>query len=381
MLTSPRGCALERRTPTPVKGRRSDVLSLVVALVIVGASPAATANVARASWGGAPAGEPFGIKDIAIEHEELVIDLRPLATDRYVEVAATYHLQNTGAEQTLDLVFVSGASRTGEFRVTLDGQQLASAPQRVAVLPASWQVPGSTPSPDGAGQDRYFLETEPIPIGFQLVATPGPHELAITYTALAMHDRRDTPTVLYQFAYVLAPARSWSGFGGLDVTVQLPAGWNIGVTPPLARTGDTLRGRFANLPADAIALSARARRGWYDEAQVACLVLLVLVVIGGGFVVAARSRTRARQLASAGRIPSAIAALGRAAAWSAGCCSAGMLAIFGPDHVLPGGPVHHFGYGQVFAAVFVVLGSLIVFPIGLGIVRVAGRRVYAALEK
>ena len=43
--------------------------------------------------------------------------------------------------------------------------------------------------------------------------------------------------------------------------------------------------------------------------------------------------------------------------------------------------MHHFGYGQVFAAVFVVLGSFIVFPIGLGIVRVAGRRVYAALEK
>jgi len=41
--------------------------------------------------------------------------------------------------------------------------------------------------------------------------------------------------------------------------------------------------------------------------------------------------------------------------------------------------VHHYGYGQGFATLLVVLGSLVVFPIGLGIVRVAERRAYAAL--
>jgi len=352
----------------------------VVALVIVGASPGVTANVARSSWGSDPAGEPLGIRNIAIQHEELAIDLRPLASDERVAVAATYHLQNQAAEQALDLVFVSGASRINDFGVTLDGQPVPSVPQVGAVLPASWQAPRSTPLPDGAGDERYFLEGAPALVGFRLTVATGLHDLAITYTAVAMHDRRAAdPTVLYQFAYVLAPARSWSGFGGLDVIVRLPAGWDIGVTPALRRAGDTLHGAFADVPADAIALSVQAPRGRYDEARLACLALLALVVIGGGFAVAARSRARARKLAGAGRQPSAIAAVARAAAWSAACCSAGMLAIYGPDHVLPGGPVRHYGYGQGFATVLVVLGSLVVFPIALGIVRVAERRVDAAL--
>jgi hypothetical protein len=179
--------------------------------------------------------------------------------------------------------------------------------------------------------------------------------------------------VLYQFAYVLAPARSWSGFAGLDVTVQLPTGWDVGVTPALSRTGDTLHGVFDNVPADAIALSVQAPRGWYDEARLASLALVVFVVIGGGLGVAVRSRARARRLASIGRVPSAIAAVVRAAAWSVACCSAGMLAIYGPDQVIPGEPVLHHGYGQAVVALLVVLGSLLVFPIGLGIVYVAGR--------
>jgi hypothetical protein len=115
------------------------------------------------------------------------------------------------------------------------------------------------------------------------------------------------------------------------------------------------RATFGRIPADAIALSVQAPRGWYDEARLASLVLLAFVVIGGGFGVAVRSRARARKLAGAGRIPSALAAIARAATWSIACCSAGMLAIFGPDHVLPGGPVRHYGYGHGFAVLLVVL--------------------------
>ena len=374
----PARCAPGRRAPTPAPGRRSErVLAVVIALVIVGVSPGAVANVARSSWGADPAGEPVGIRDIAIQHEELAIDLRPLATEARVAVAATYHLQNRGAEQALDLVFVSGASGTRDFLVTLDGQPLTSVPQVGAVLPASWHAPRSTPLP-GGGDEAYYLEVAPVLVGFQLVAATGPHELAITYTAEAAHDRRGVPTVLYQFAYVLAPARSWSGFGGLDVTVQLPAGWDIGVTPALVRTGDTLRGVFGEFPADAIALSVQAPRGWYDEARLATLALLAFVVIGGGFGVAARSRARARALAGTGPIPSATVGV---AGWSVACCAAGMLAIYGPDHVLPGGPVRHYGYGQAFAVLLVVLGSLIVIPIGLGIVHVAGRRTAPATPR
>jgi hypothetical protein len=39
----------------------------------------ASANVAKANRGGTPNGEPEGIRDVAIRHEELEIDLRPIA--------------------------------------------------------------------------------------------------------------------------------------------------------------------------------------------------------------------------------------------------------------------------------------------------------------
>ena len=64
---------------------------------------------------------------------------------------------------------------------------------------------------------------------------------------------------------MLAPARAWDGFGGLDVTVHLPACWAAASRPELARVGDELRGSFDAVPADALALtvapcdSARAK--------------------------------------------------------------------------------------------------------------------------
>ena len=61
----------------------------------------------------------------------------------------------------------------------------------------------------------------------------------------------DGPTITWQFAYVLAPARAWGGFGGLDVEVLLPHGWRAAYTPDLLRNGDMLRRNFDVVPADA----------------------------------------------------------------------------------------------------------------------------------
>jgi hypothetical protein len=59
----------------------------------------------------------------------------------------------------------------------------------------------------------------------------------------------------FQFAYVLAPARAWDGFGGLSVSVRLPNCWQAASRPGLARVGDELRGSFESVPADALALT------------------------------------------------------------------------------------------------------------------------------
>ena len=54
---------------------------------------------------------------------------------------------------------------------------------------------------------------------------------------------------------MLAPARAWDGFGGLDVTVRLPACWLAASRPGLTQVGGELRGTFESVPVDALAIT------------------------------------------------------------------------------------------------------------------------------
>ena len=74
---------------------------------------------------------------------------------------------------------------------------------------------------------------------------------------------------------------------------------------------------------------------------------------------------------------SALAAIARAAAWSIACCFAGMLAIYAPTMSSPADWPTTTAMARASRPLLVILGSLVVFPIGLGIVRVAGPRAYA----
>ena len=83
------------------------------------------ANVGPPASGGQIVAEPIGIKDIAIAHETLTIDLRPLGTNGRARVEAVYQLQNRGAEKKLDLLFASGSADVSDFYVWLDDQPVA----------------------------------------------------------------------------------------------------------------------------------------------------------------------------------------------------------------------------------------------------------------
>src|SRR5947208_1158646 len=117
---------------------------VLLALVIL--SVPAEANVGRRDRPADRNGEPTGLHEIAIEHEELSFDLRPLASDGPAQVSATYQLDNRGAASVrAPLVFVSGISRI-DGRVTFDGVPLqgSDAPTTVtdaeaAALPAAWR--------------------------------------------------------------------------------------------------------------------------------------------------------------------------------------------------------------------------------------------------
>jgi hypothetical protein len=347
-------------------------LAVLITLVVITATHA-EANVGARSLGGSPAGEPDGIGTITIAREDLVIDLRPLAAGGMVAVAATYHLDNPSEEKHLDLVFAAGSGTT-DFQVALDGRPVPSARSSGVQLPAAWRPPRSTPLFDGS-ELGYELRHEPIPVGFRLDVPRGRHDLAISYRADAVLYHLGEPTLVRQFAYVLSPARTWGGFGGLDVTVHVPPGWRAAITPALPRDGDTLHATFATVPADAIALTVQAPPGAHGLVRIATGVLFVLVAIGGGFVVAWRTRATERRHQRIS--PSGLAAFGRGVLWGAAVLAAGVLALQAPDLVLPDGQVDHHGYGQAVAYLGVILASAVVTAIGTGISLAVGNRVHA----
>jgi hypothetical protein len=334
----------------------------------------ARANVGPPASGGQITAEPVGVVGVDITHETLTIDLRPLAANGLAQVEAAYLLHNRGPEQRLDLLFASGAAGMADFRVWLGGRPVASRPAADTTLPATWQAPRHTPGLGGEGELDYlrYQSRGVTPVAFTVVVPPGPHELKVRYAAEAATHLHGRPTVYRQFAYVLAPARAWSGFGGLGVTIHLPENWRAACTPALDREGDTLRGNFADLPADAIALTVQAPEGWaYRPLTYASLGLLGAVLLGGGVACWWGGRSKGRRGAGpAGARPTWLdrhawpRSIGLGVAWGSAVLGAGLFATFGPDWVLPAGQVSRYGYGQAFATIGVCFLSLLAAPVG-----------------
>jgi hypothetical protein len=121
--------------------------------------------------------------------------------------------------------------------------------------------------------------------GFSVTLPTGASTLVARYRARAAGTDEHRPTVTWLFPYVLAPAREWGSFGGLDVTAYVPDGWEAASTPALEREGEVLRGSFTGLPADNLVLAARAPPPpgvrW---AMCLWMILYLIVFVGGGFL-------------------------------------------------------------------------------------------------
>jgi hypothetical protein len=304
----------------------------------------AQANMGRESSAGQLVAEPVGIKDIAIVRETLAIDLRPLAANGFAMIEVVYQLHNHGPAKRLDLLFASGEWGITDFRVWLGDQPVHTTRAEGNTLPTTWQAPKETP---GIHNERglQYLEFEGTPMAFTVVVSPGPQVLTVRYSARAAVHVDRSPTVYHQFAYVLAPARDWSDFGGLDVAIQLPESWRAACTPSLAREGDILKGRFETLPADAIAVTVQAPEGRAFYPMVyASEAFFGLAMLGGAFLCWRAGRSKGRSLARPAKaLPSTMKqrawpnSLGVAALYDLAVVVAGMVALLTPFWVLPAG--------------------------------------------
>lgn len=369
---------LSRRTFLVSRGMGlGAALPSLLALLLLPA--AARANFGTIWSGGQVVAEPVGIIDVAITRETLTIDLRPLATNSPAQVEAIYHLSNDGPEKKLDLLFASGSATVSDFHVWFAGQPVDTHPAPDVKMPDSWKAPRYTPWLYDAAAVSHVQQQPLCPVAMTLVVPPGRHELKVRYAAEATVNHFGHPTFLHQFAYVLAPARAWSGFGGLDVTIHLPANWRAGCSPEMAREGDTLRGSFDNLPGDAIALTVQAPEGWaYWSMTYFSWGLLGVVGLGGLAACLKGSQLRGRSLAHTKQPPGVThysravdSSITFAALWSASVFGASLLVLFVPDWLLPRGqanPANDFESVLTHLGIF-VLGFLAI-PVGFSIAQV-----------
>lgn len=283
---------------------------LVPGLLLLGlaAAPAALANMAAPWTPGDPVGEPSGVfRQLAIEREALAFDLRPLAEGAAAHVSVGYRVRNEGAETTVDLLFVSPGIEEGT--VTVDGAAVPAVPLAEPTLPPEWAPPSAAPA-IGGGEHRYtVVEPTGVALLFRARLGPGVHELLVAYEMRPSEYHGEEAYRDWQIGYVLAPARSWASFGTLELTVELPAGWEAETSLPTTRDGDRLRADFEGVPADTLAITVRHPLdaagpdgvGW--AAVVAGCAATLLIGWWAG-------RTAARRRWTSGRAAVAVLALG-----------------------------------------------------------------------
>lgn len=212
----------------------------------------------RTVHAGSRVGEPAGgLRDVVIEHETLRFDLRPLPDGKPAWVEAAYRVRNDGPARALDLLFVANGLARGATTVTLDGQPVVSTPGVAGALPPSWRAPATTPALDSAGGTLPYEPRGEGTLAFRVRLPAGRHEIRVRYPAEATAYSVNDLTPVWQLGYVLAPARDWGGFGGLEVRVDAPRGWRVASSPALRQADGAWVGRWNRLPADALSLSAQ----------------------------------------------------------------------------------------------------------------------------
>jgi len=326
---------------------------------------------------GSRVGEPAGgLRDVFIEHEALGFDLRPLQDGKPAWVEATYRVRNDGQPRVIDLLFVANGLARGTHTVTVDGRAVASTPGVAGALPASWRAPAATPALDSAGGTLPYEPAGEGTLAFRVQLPAGRHEIRVRYPAAASAFSVNDLTPVWQLGYVLAPAREWGGFGGLDVRVEAPRGWRVATQPSLRREGNAWVGRWTAIPADAFAISAQKPEPSSGPWYLLWLALTGLVLAGLCWV--------------GWRMGAALGRRGRTSVWALPVAALlailwTILSVIGYTQVpsllrwqigpYPGDyPLRAMGYGGVFILALLVPLMLLVGTVAIQLCARAARR-------
>lgn len=271
--------AIEFRMVIRARGLHFFLITLVSLDFVYGnAGPSETTNVI--------VGEPIGLTKVAIGREDLEIDFRSLASGGEAQVTATYQLVNASATETLQLAFAFGSDASHSHTIEMDGVAVTGKwADSDRDLPSTWWPPKTTPPLRGDSRPLRFGGWSSIrPLVFDLTIPAGTSVLTVSY---AEHVKiiYARPAMYRQFAYILAPAKSWSSFQDLNLSIRVPKGWEMATNLNLKKSLDTFSGRFESIPVDAIEFTLRPpidTRLFVIQRyrSYAILALFMLVIVG-----------------------------------------------------------------------------------------------------
>ena len=345
-------------------------INLLIFLSILFNSIEISANIAAPSQGGIVSAEPSGLESIFITRETLTIDFRPLGEMKSVMdaknvlVEAVYEVENKGEDKDLKLVFVVGSKNVEDFEISIDVKKIEKT-QNIENkdFPKSWQTPRDTPWEN----DRKLMynPSEGLieSVSFALLIPKGKHTIKAKYKSEAAVYSNLGKMKAFQFAYILAPAREWADFGGLEVSVFLPANGKAETLPQLTREGDVLKGNFKEIPADSLAVTVQPPMpANYDLYAGIYNALFIFVIFGFPLFLILFGWFKGYKLNLAW-----LYGISLAMAWAVLFFAAGFLSVHGADYKIPEVYFARYGYDDFFSGIFLIIGSITLLFGGFGL--------------
>jgi hypothetical protein len=325
------------------------------------------ANMAAPSQGGNSLGEPNGVKNISILHEDLSIDFTNLADEtisfreRNIRVEARYEIDTPINVQNLELVFVI-ASGLKDFKFFLDDVEVKTELIDNSLFNArtTWKIPNETPY-EGKNIMYNPYNGNMKSAKFTLNLPKGKHILKATYNANPTVNQAHGRTKAWQFAYSLAPARDWKSFGGLNLQIKIPTDWKFFSNLKLEQNENVLSGKFNEIPADFFATTTQLPEpenynsvsDFYFNLTVLMLVLFPLLIVGLAFWIGYKLKNGWAYGFLAGIL------------WAVSIASVGYLSLYEADKLIPPGQYASYGYGDGIGILLLIILVPVVCIIGI----------------
>lgn len=343
-------------------------INLLIFLSLIFNSIEISANMAAPSQGGNLTAEPSGLENIFITRETLTIDFRPLGEmksvmdDKNVFVEAVYEVENRDADKNLNLIFAVGSKNVQDFEVFVDDQKVEKTEVLETYnLPESWRTSRETPWENGRKLMYNPSQNLTKPISFSLTIPKGKHTLKAKYKSEAAVFLNLGKMKAFQFAYILAPAREWAGFGELDVSVYLPKDWKIETLPQLTREGEVLKGNFKGIPADSLAITVQPPMpANYNLLRTIFDVLFGIAIFGIPLFIIIFAWFKGNTLKL-----SWLWGIGFSFLWAILFFAAGYFSFYGANYLIPEVYYANYGYDDIFNVFFLIVGSVILLFGGL----------------